>query len=73
MLNNIGLKIEELIKLIISLDEEKKKLPTNSFLYKQIWYEIKKLEYILNYLKLLQKKWLILVQSVKNDIISSTD
>lgn len=80
--DELHIKKEEIINKIVeylkylediktNLENDMRNHDKNDYIYKQIEYEIKKIEYIKQHLILLQKKWLILVQTIKNEIITS--
>ncbi|MFH1218742.1 MAG: hypothetical protein V1679_02790 [Candidatus Peregrinibacteria bacterium] len=75
----IGNHIHKLIDHKNNLEKEAKKLPVlesvikASFLYQQIQVEAKKTKYFISYMKLMDKKWLILIQNMKKEIIAGMD
>lgn len=73
VLNVFAQELEALEKLYEKLAEEWTNAPENSYLQQQIEYEKKKLKYIIDYLNLMQKKWLVVVQIAKNELITDGD
>lgn len=62
-------QLSQLEALYIQLAEEWAKAPENSYLRQQLEYEKKKLKYFMDYLKLMRKKWLIVIQNAKNELV----
>ncbi len=58
---------DELGKALNGLD-----LDRDAYLWQQLKFEKQKLDYYLKYLDLMKKKWLVLIQNAKNEIIHST-
>lgn len=66
-------QVVKLESLYEKLTKELSKAPAGSYLSQQIEFEKKKLKYHLDYIKLMRKKWLVIMQSAKNELISKGD
>lgn len=66
-------ELAKLESLYEDLGEKWTKAAGDSYLRQQLEYEKKKLKYIMDYLKLMRKKWLVVIQMAKNESILKTD
>ncbi|MDA1060469.1 MAG: hypothetical protein O3B47_01610, partial [bacterium] len=65
--------LDEIDKLMKQLIKEWEKAPSGSFLKQQIEFEKKKLHITQQYLILMKKKWLILIDNAKDEIIKGAN